>query len=292
MSEPENHKDESQYAGLTAVNRIDPNAYPSFKKAFWLVFALIFSVQIVQTYYAFKIGMSGQVSTAVYLNIEIISITWYILSVIIIHYSFTNQNLNPWAFYRFDINILKKHLPQTLKYFAGTALVVILLSIVSSGTELQLEDQPSTIIILMLFTAVIMAPICEELVFRGYDPCYALISRHGEDITFWAYAVAGAILLTSLVISMPFCRWFCPFAAVLNPFSQFGFARVQRHVGDCQECGLCAENCPMAIPVDQVDQVTAARCISCLDCMDVCPGEKAASALTWGPPARFGQRWS
>ena len=39
-----------------------------------------------------------------------------------------------------------------------------------------------------------------ELLFRGYDPCYALISRHGEDITYWAYAVAGAIAAASLVI--------------------------------------------------------------------------------------------
>ena len=52
-----------------------------------------------------------------------------------------------------------------------------------------------------------------ELLFRGYDPCYALISRHGEDITFWAYAVAGAIVVASLVIVVPFCRWFCPLAA-------------------------------------------------------------------------------
>ncbi len=32
-----------------------------------------------------------------------------------------------------------------------------------------------------------------ELIFRGFDPCYALLSRHGEDITFWAYIVSGAM---------------------------------------------------------------------------------------------------
>ena len=34
-----------------------------------------------------------------------------------------------------------------------------------------------------------------ELMFRGFDPCYALISRHGEDITLWTYVVSGAILV-------------------------------------------------------------------------------------------------
>jgi polyferredoxin len=49
-----------------------------------------------------------------------------------------------------------------------------------------------------------------ELIFRGFDPCYALLSRHGEDITVWAYVVAGAILVASVFAMLPFCRWLCP----------------------------------------------------------------------------------
>lgn len=129
-----------------------------------------------------------------------------------------------------------------------------------------------------------------ELLFRGYDPCYALISRHGEDITVWAYVVAATIVLVSLVITVPFCRWFCPLAAVLNPISRFGLARISRDRASCASCGRCARACPMAIPVDQVDEVTSARCTSCMSCVDACPDRHGA--LTWGPPARFGRRWS
>jgi hypothetical protein len=32
-----------------------------------------------------------------------------------------------------------------------------------------------------------------ELLLRGYDPCYALFSRHGADIALWAYLVAAAM---------------------------------------------------------------------------------------------------
>ena len=130
-----------------------------------------------------------------------------------------------------------------------------------------------------------------ELVFRGYDPCYALISRHGEDITFWAYITAGGIVAGSLVIVMPFCRWLCPLAAVLSPFSRFAWTRVQRNEEACIDCGKCATACPMDIPVDKVRQVTAARCLSCLDCVDVCPGQDGR-ALTWGSPGRPGRSWS
>ena len=132
-----------------------------------------------------------------------------------------------------------------------------------------------------------------ELIFRGFDPCYALISRHGTDITLWAYVAAGAIVAASLLTIMPFCRWFCPFAAVLNPLSRFGLTRVKRNPTFCNDCGLCSKNCPAAVPVDRVDQVRASRCMACLNCVDGCPKQDAGSqALVWGPPERLGQGWS
>jgi ferredoxin len=130
-----------------------------------------------------------------------------------------------------------------------------------------------------------------ELVFRGFDPCYALISRHGTDITFWAYVVSGVIVAASLLMMLPFCRWLCPLAAVLAPFSRFGLARVQRDPSVCRDCGLCAKSCPVLIPVDEVEQVTAARCVSCLNCVDACPARRE-EAIAWGPPPWLGGRWS
>jgi len=129
-----------------------------------------------------------------------------------------------------------------------------------------------------------------ELMFRTADPCYALISRHGEDITYWAYIVSGAIVAGSLFIVIPFCRWFCPLAAVLNVFSKFGLARIRRNESSCIDCGKCARVCPMAIPVSTVKQVTAARCMSCMDCLDSCP-ELKGGALVWGP-AGSTRSWS
>jgi ferredoxin len=129
-----------------------------------------------------------------------------------------------------------------------------------------------------------------ELVFRAYDPCYVLISRHGTDIEVWAYVISGAVVVASLVIMVPFCRWLCPLAAVLNPFSRFGLTRVRRDEGACNTCRVCSRACPMAIPVHEVTEVTAARCTSCLDCVAVCPKEREG-ALRWGPPRALGGRW-
>lgn len=131
-----------------------------------------------------------------------------------------------------------------------------------------------------------------ELLFRTVDPCYALISRHGPDITAWAYVVAGAVTVASLAISLPFCRWFCPFAAVLNPVSRFALTRVKRNVETCCNCGACAEACPVQIPVDRLTEVSAAGCTSCMNCVGSCPQRKSSvPALHWGPLAPKGQKW-
>jgi ferredoxin len=129
-----------------------------------------------------------------------------------------------------------------------------------------------------------------ELIFRGYDPCYALLSRHGPDIQVWTYVIAAAVALGSLLIAMPFCRWLCPLAAVLSPLSRLGLTRIKRSGDACTACGACAQACPMGIRVDQARQVTAARCISCFTCIDTCPASEPA-ALTWGPPGWLGRRW-
>lgn len=129
-----------------------------------------------------------------------------------------------------------------------------------------------------------------ELIFRGFDPCYALISRHGEDITVWTYVAAGAVVVGSLFLLLPFCRWLCPLAAVLNPFSRFAVARVRRDAASCRVCGVCGTRCPVAIPVDQVTQVTHARCIACLQCVESCP-DRRTRPLTWGGPRQGTAPW-
>ncbi len=128
-----------------------------------------------------------------------------------------------------------------------------------------------------------------ELLFRGFDPIYALISRHGKDITVWAYVVLAAIVVSSLFVRIPFCRWLCPMAAVMNPLSRFGVVRIRRHEDPCTGCGLCDKACPVAIPVSEIGVVDHARCYSCLECVEACP-PKAAGSLTLELPRLLGAK--
>lgn len=130
-----------------------------------------------------------------------------------------------------------------------------------------------------------------ELIFRGFDPCYALIGRHGEGATAWTYVVAGSVLGVSLFTTIPFCRWACPLAVVMNPLAWIGLTRIRRNESACTNCGLCAKRCGMAIPVDQVETVRQTRCTLCLECVDACPhAEDGALQLTviGGRPSKRG----
>lgn len=129
-----------------------------------------------------------------------------------------------------------------------------------------------------------------ELILRGFGPCYALVGRHGPDITFWAYVTAGGAAAASLFWNMPFCRWLCPLAAAINPLSAVGLTRIKRDAQACNGCRKCDRACPMGIAVHAAPQVTAARCISCLECVDACPA-RDAGAIFWGPPRWLARRW-
>ena len=131
----------------------------------------------------------------------------------------------------------------------------------------------------------------DELLFRAADPCYALLSRHGEDITYWAYVVSGAIVFGALLTAVPFCRWLCPLAAAMNPLSRFGFLRVRRAESACKGCARCQTVCPMQIAVHERDEVREARCTACMQCISVCPTSEQG-ALVFGPPRRLGGAWS
>lgn len=110
-----------------------------------------------------------------------------------------------------------------------------------------------------------------ELIFRAFDPFYALCSKHGEDITNWAYVALGGVLAGAFFLAQPFCRYLCPLAAVLNPFSRFGLLRIGRDEARCIHCGRCDRACDQAIPVSEMLAVTQARCTQCQECVAACP---------------------
>jgi polyferredoxin len=93
--------------------------------------------------------------------------------------------------------------------------------------------------------------------------------------------VVGVLIMASLLVQNFWCRYLCPYGALMGVISIFSPARITRNESACIDCAKCAKACPSALPVDRLVQIRSAECVSCLECVAVCPA-KDALFLQWG----------
>ena len=90
-------------------------------------------------------------------------------------------------------------------------------------------------------------------------------------ISQFSLIVVGALFLSSIFIRNFWCRYLCPYGALLGLIGILSPNKIKRNVTSCIDCGLCAKACPSFIEVDKVKTVISDECTSCLNCVDVCP---------------------
>ena len=87
--------------------------------------------------------------------------------------------------------------------------------------------------------------------------------------------VIGTLLALSLLFRNPFCRFLCPYGALLGVLSRFSPVKVERMKSACISCGSCNKACPSHIDVMQKERVCSEECIGCLRCVSSCPKPEA-----------------
>ncbi len=100
--------------------------------------------------------------------------------------------------------------------------------------------------------------------------------------TTTAFALA-ALALASVPVQNFWCRYLCPYGALLGLVSLAGPIRIRRDAAACVDCGKCARACPSLLPVDRLAQVRSPECTGCLACVADCPVEPA---LAFAAPRR------
>ncbi len=93
--------------------------------------------------------------------------------------------------------------------------------------------------------------------------------------------VIGLLVVGSVLVHGFWCRYLCPYGALLGFFSWISPARVRRNADLCTECGLCDKVCAARLNVSRATTVTNPECTGCLDCVATCPA-KGALSFTWG----------
>jgi polyferredoxin len=106
-----------------------------------------------------------------------------------------------------------------------------------------------------------------------------------------ATIVLGLLVLGSVFIQGLWCRYLCPYGALLGLFSWRSPARVTRQASACVDCGLCDRGCMARLPVSRLSSVARMECTGCLDCVAACPvpgaldvrmGRRRLSPLAYG----------
>ncbi|MGB2626471.1 MAG: 4Fe-4S binding protein [Candidatus Acidiferrum sp.] len=88
-------------------------------------------------------------------------------------------------------------------------------------------------------------------------------------------------VVASLIVKNFWCRFLCPYGALLGLVSFFSPTRIRRDANTCIECARCARACPSSLSVDKLVSIKSVECTGCLECVAVCPSR---SALQLGVP--------
>jgi len=103
-----------------------------------------------------------------------------------------------------------------------------------------------------------------------------------------AAGVLALLVVASLFLPNFWCRYLCPYGALLGLTSLLSPLQVRRNPPACIDCAKCARVCPALLPVDRLLSVKSSECTGCMLCVAVCPAENAL-AMEW-PRSLAGNR--
>jgi polyferredoxin len=92
--------------------------------------------------------------------------------------------------------------------------------------------------------------------------------------------VCLVLVLLSVVTKNFWCRYLCPYGALMGLVSMLSPTRITRDPILCIDCGKCAKACPSLIPVDRLMTVRTPECNGCLTCVAACPVKDALEMRT------------
>jgi polyferredoxin len=94
---------------------------------------------------------------------------------------------------------------------------------------------------LYLIFAVLYAVTRSSFILCRFDPFIGLFRLGGD---FGLIVFGSLLLISSLFIGRPFCRFLCPYGALLSLFSRVSIWKIEITQKSCINCDLCRNACP------------------------------------------------
>ncbi|MCF7945210.1 MAG: 4Fe-4S binding protein [Spirochaetia bacterium] len=138
----------------------------------------------------------------------------------------------------------------------------------------------------VLIWVLVMTAVTAKLVFEAYDPYYALFNFWTGEVAITGFIALGLVVLLTLFVERPFCKYACPYGAVLGIFNFFRIFALRRNEQTCINCKICDKVCPMNIEVSSKSTIRDHQCISCYACTSEasCPVDDTVSFT----PVKYG----
>ena len=98
----------------------------------------------------------------------------------------------------------------------------------------------------------------------------------------WKMFLLISIIVASIYIYRPFCKYICPLGAFYALFNKYSFYQLSIDKNACINCKACVRACPME--VDVLKNPNSPECIRCGKCKDACPTKAISSGFAIKQP--------
>ena len=111
--------------------------------------------------------------------------------------------------------------------------------------------------------------------------------KHLPRLFLWVLGVLLVLAMGSLFIKGFWCRYFCPYGALLGLFSWMAPVKIRRNPVSCIDCGKCDRVCPSRLPIMIKNSIVSVECTGCMECVEACPVKDTLHLGTrkWKPNA-------